>query len=81
MYVFVWIWAHECRYSRRPERVLGSPGAGVTDGNELSNVDSGTLTLVLCRSSKCSEWQNHLYNPNQKLPIMKLWCSFMTTNY
>lgn len=50
-----------CRYLQRPEEGLRSPGAGVTDGYELTGVGARNRTRILWRAIwTCS----HFSSPN-----------------
>lgn len=47
--------ACECRCSQKPAEGVRSPGSVVTVSCELPSVPSGDYTVVLWKSSKCSE--------------------------
>ena len=59
-----------CRCLRRPQATEAS-GARAADGCELHEVDTGSWTQVLCKSSKCSELLSHLSSP-QIFPCFNL---------
>ena len=57
---------HTCTYTSagvflwRPEESIRSPEAGITGMRELLNMGAEKQTLVLCKSSKCSQLLSHL---------------------
>lgn len=60
------MYAHECRYSWRPEEGVRSLAHGSGEFlrcSELPGMGSGTLTLVLWKSTKCCYPLSHLSSP------------------
>lgn len=54
-YMFcVRLYTDECDWPQTLEEVLRCPEAGVTVGNELTNMSAGNLPQVLCKKTTCS---------------------------
>lgn len=60
---------HECGCPWRPEEVIRSPGAGITGGSKLPNMDSGTQTKVPWKSCKPSSLLSHSPLPCVSWPL------------
>lgn len=62
--IYLYVWAScECWCIQKPEKGIESLGTGVPDRCETSGMDAGTQTLLLWKSSPCSELLSHSFSP------------------
>lgn len=64
MCVWVWVCAHGFSALGRQQNWVGSHSAGATGSDELP-VGAGNWSLVICKSSACSELRSHLSSPRR----------------